>query len=278
MFSRAIVQSGGGYDEADLVRERDDMESIVNKCLEHLGWSFDDLLTRPATEVFDSMEKAARETADGFEVGYFQPFIDGYTLPDVPGKLIAEGKYRDVPIAVGTVTGDAWMFSRKVKDSFTSDKQFRGFSLAPSQAWASENVRLGRTPIYTYYMMKTQPVDPENPMTGAKSKAPVWGRQTPHFSDVPYIFGTLDRSKMEFKDDDYELAEAMQIYWTNFCKNGIPGGGDNIPEWTPYTNESRLTLVLGDDGIAMKQVVESEIEQECIDITIRKPGMLSSLD
>lgn len=115
-------------------------------------------------------------------MGYLQPFIDEYSILDVPGKLIAQGRYTDIPIICGTVAGDSWMFSRKVKAQLREQAYFRGFSYAPSQAWAQWQVKTGGTPIYTYYMDRKQP---PRPMKAFKRGGP------------PY---------------DYKLSDAMMTY------------------------------------------------------------------
>jgi para-nitrobenzyl esterase len=212
-------------------------------------------------------------------VGFFQPFIDGYSIVGVPGQLISQGKYMDIPIICGTVSGDAWMFSRKVKDSLPEDKAasyFKGFATAPSQAWAQDNLEKGRTPIYAYFMDRTQPAEPDRGR-GGHNKAPMWGRQTPHSSEIAYVFGTLEQKSKEFTDYDRELSDAMQTYWTNFAKTGDPNG-DGLPRWPKYEKDTPLTMHFGDDGYQAEDIVTDGIQQECYDLTKQKPGLLYSMD
>jgi carboxylesterase type B len=169
------------------------------------------------------------------------------------------------------------MFSRKVKDSFPEEKRaeyFKGFATAASQAWAQDNLEKGRPPIYTYYMDRTQPAEPDE---GGHNRAPMWGRQTPHSSEIPYVFGTLENKSAEFTDYDRVLSEVMQTYWTNFAKNGDPNA-DNLPQWPKYEKDIPLTMHFGDDGYRAENVVTDPIQQECYDLTKRKPGLLCSLD
>ncbi len=283
MFSRAIVESGGGMNEADPVRTKEDFMDVCQRSMDYLGWTLDDMMTRDPKEIFREMSRAAKETSPVFEVGFFQPFLDGYTLKEVPGKLIARGEYMDIPIICGTVAGDAWMFSRKVKDAFTSDLYFRGFSYAASQAWARKCVEDGRTPIHTYYMDRAQP---QAEGGSHFDKAPRFGSQTPHSSEIVYVFGTQDSRSDGFTDWDRELSEVMMTYWTNFAKTGDPNddgtgngaGADGLADWTPYTADEPLTMHFGDDGYGMENVVQTEEEEMCLDITADRPGILETLE
>ncbi|MCC8046911.1 MAG: carboxylesterase family protein [Clostridiales bacterium] len=286
MFSRAIIESGGGLNEADPIRPKEEFMALCERAMQHLGWTLEDMLTRDAAEVSEKMAQAAKDTAEGFEVGYFQPFLDGVSLMEVPGKLIARGEYPDIPIICGTVAGDAWMFSRKVMRQFPNDRYFRGFSYAASQAWARLCVKEGRTPIYTYYMDRTQPKKEGGPTHG---RAPAYGAGTPHSSEIVYVFGTLDSRSKGFGELDSELSEAMQTYWTNFAKTGDPNKdpnkdatedltGEGICRWEPYTAETPLAMHFGDEGYQMTDLVETDAERLALKITEEHPGLLTSLE
>ncbi|MCD8021773.1 MAG: carboxylesterase family protein, partial [Lachnospiraceae bacterium] len=221
LFSRAIVESGGGLNEADPIRPKEEVMGVCERAMKHLGWTLEDMLTRDATEIYAKMEQAAKDTAEGFEVGFFQPFIDEISLTDVPGRLIAQGACMDIPVICGTVAGDAWMFSRKVMNQLPSDRYLRGFSYAASQAWADVCVKEGRRPIYTYYMDRTQPKREGGP---THSRAPKYGASTPHSSEIVYVFGTLENRSNGFAAWDQELSETMQTERKYLEKPGHPPG------------------------------------------------------
>ena len=54
-------------------------------------------------------------------------------------------------------------------------------------------------------------------------------------------------------EDDALLSQEMSAYWANFAKNLDPNG-KGLPQWTPYTLESKKRLRLGLDT-KMDQVV-----------------------
>lgn len=275
LMQRAIIESGGGLNEGDLVRSRADFTQMCQSAMEHLGWTEQDVLTRPAKEAANALHTAARERSPSFEVAFFQPFVDGIVLTDVPGKLIAAGQYMDIPIICGTVAGDSWMFSRKVRTQLENNENyFRAFSYAASEAWAQQQARTGRTPIFTYYFDRKQPVEGGGfHMTNGK---PPFGAATPHSSEIAYVFGTLDARKGIYTNYDRVLSDVINRFWINFAASGDPNG-DKLPWWPKYTTETPQAMHFGNETFQAERMVQNEEEQWIIDLTIAHPGMLEHL-
>lgn len=276
LFSRAAIHSGGGLNEADPVRPKDEFTGICKKCMEYLGWTYEDIMTRDAEEINAALDGAARATVPGHAVGYFQPFVDGYSLTDVPGKLVKEGKYADIPILSGTVAGDAWMFSRLVRDQLNDNvNYFRGFSFSPELAWAIWNNQCGRTPIYTYYMDRKQPEGRGHSMQ--RNGPPPFGATTPHSSDIAYVFGTLSKRNSSYKEYDYELSRVMLRYWINFAQTGDPNG-NGLPDWPQYTEERPLTMHFAEEYYKAEDIIFNDEERAVLEHTILHPGMLDTAE
>lgn len=274
LFSRAVPESGGGLNEGDRVRTREDFEGLCRKSMDYLGWTVEDIMTRDAAEVNDELNRAVREIAPTHEVGYFQPFVDGYTLTEVPGVKIANGDFWDMPIMVATVAGDSWMFSRNVRAQLEGNSDyFRAFSYSPSQAWAQHQLENGRRPLYTFWLDKKQPEKDR----GYRHGQPPYGSWAPHGSEIGYVFGTLAERGLPFDEGDVKISEILTRYWVNFAAAGDPNG-EGLPVWTPYTKEAPLTMHVGDEGCRMEQIVLTEDEQHVLDYTKAHPGMLCSLE
>lgn len=274
LFSRAVPESGGGLNEGDRVRPREEFEDLCKKSMDYLGWTLEDIMTRDASEVNDELNRAVRAVATTHEVGYFQPFVDGYTLTEVPGVKIARGEYWDMPILVATVAGDSWMFSRNVRSLLGDNSNyFRAFSYSPSQAWAQYQLENGRRPLYAFWLDKKQPEKPR----GYTHGQPPYGSWAPHGSEIGYVFGSLAERGLPFDDKDVEISNILTQYWVNFAATGDPNG-EGLPQWTLYTRETPLTMHVGEGGCNMDQIVLTADEQKVLDYTKTHPGMLCSLD
>lgn len=276
LFSRAVAESGGGLNEADLVRPKEEFMQMCQRCLAHVGWTMEDLMTRNAEEINDTLDGAVREIMPIWEVGFFQPYADGQVLKDVPGKSIWAGDYMDIPIMCGTVAGDAWMFSRKIRTELEGRTNcFRGFSYAGQVAWAQHQVRTGRSPIYAFYMDREQPQTHQE--TLYRHGEPPYGARTPHCSEISYIFGSLDTLGKPYSEYDYALSDAMARYWINFAKTGNPNG-EGLPCWPLYTKQTPYVMHFGNEGYGAEDIVLTEDERRAVEYTEKHPGMLESLE
>ncbi len=274
MFSRAVAHSGGGLNEADVCRSAADFTDMCVRTLEHVGWTMEDMMTRPAQEIFDTMMPAVSETMADGDLKYFQPFIDGYALTDVAGVNIYNGNYHDdVAVMCGTVAGDSWMFTRKVREELAGNNNyFKAFALSPSVAWGRHNVKTGCDPIYSYYMDRKQP---PRKIGYYSHGEPPFGADTPHACELAYIFGTLRDER--FTDYDYALAETLRAYWTNFAKTGDPNG-EGLPQWPLFTAETPLTMHFGETDVKAENLVENEEMERVMRFSENTPGMLESLE
>jgi para-nitrobenzyl esterase len=275
LFNRVAVQSGGGLNEADPVRSFDELCEIGDKCLDRLGWTVDDILTKDANEVNTALCTTAKEFASG--IGIFQPCVDGYSITEVPGVLISKGEYpENVDVICGTVCGDAWMFCREVcAEIGKNDPLLRAFSYSPSQAWGDLTVKTGRKPIHTYYIERTQP-KPKGGMHMGRDGVYRYGMNCPHSSEIVYVFGTLDVKSDEFTDYDREVSGLIMKYWTNFAKTGDPNG-EGLPTWPVYAAETPVSFHVSDDGYAVEPIVDSDEGRQVIELTQKKPGMLMEM-
>jgi carboxylesterase type B len=244
--------------------------------MELLGWTVDDLMQRDSQEITVKMIEAADKVTCHKELFIFQPCIDGYSITEVPGVLIKEGKFpRDVSLMCGTVSGDSWMFSRKVRKELTGDAEAqRAFSYSPQIAWGRTQIANGLRPLYSYYFEHIRP--------GEKPKLTPDGLSqllAHHGAEIAYVFGNLDAlaDRFNWQEYDYKLSLAMLTYWVNYAKTGNPNG-EGLPQWPPFTKDAPLTMNFRDDGFDMRDLVDNERAEQVIRFTIDNPGMLETLE
>ncbi|MCD8341765.1 MAG: carboxylesterase family protein [Clostridiales bacterium] len=275
LFQKAIIQSGGGLNEADLMRPKEEFQQMCDAILAQLGWTVQDLMTRDALELSEALSEAAQTLLAGKEVGFFQPFLDGVVLKEAPGVAIHNQQYADVPIICGTVSGDSWMFSRKGLPELLkvgNESYYRGFAISSHQAWGRLQATWNRkAPFYAYYFERTQPVRPGQP-----TRASHFGGKTPHSSEIAYVFGTLD-TRGGYAEADYAASRCMTRYWANFAKRGNPNG-DGLQDWPAYTKDTPVALHFTDGGIQAENIVLDEDENKVLTFVQHTPGMMTSLD
>jgi len=269
LFRRVIIQSGGSLDEADLVRPHEELSDISRRSMESAGLTLEDVLHGDAHTLQVKLSEAARQFAPE-EVAVFQPCVDHHVLPDVPSVLVAQGKYDEsIDIIMGTVSGDGWMFSRKIRSQILDRTDLlKAFAYAPGITWGQHQTETGRRPIYTYFFERTQ-----------KEQRPArdgsYNGNAPHSSELPYIFGTLEVKGI---DDpfDKELSRQMMEYWLHFARTGDPNGA-GLTRWEPYTAEHPCALHFTDDGTVFEAIGDNDASRRIVRYTIEHPGMLTDL-
>lgn len=100
----------------------------------------------------------------------------------------------------------------------------------------------------TYAYWFTDNDAPINPTYGALAALSAffnlgnWGLGASHSFEIQYIFGTV-QDHDNVTGDQVDLSNRMIAYWTNFAKNGAPGGG-----WTVYNGTNIRNLNPADDS------------------------------
>lgn len=105
--------------------------------------------------------------------------------------------------------------------------------MAPLLFWADARTRTAGQRIYPYLYEHPAPV----------SAPPSWG--TFHTSEVPYIFGVLDRARRPYSGADERIAVQLQGYWLNFIRSGDPNGGA-LPRWPRFAKGATQVMGIGD--------------------------------
>lgn len=228
-FQRAIVMSGFFFTEGWQAKPIHQAEAHGKRICEELGLSVQDLLTMDAQKLTDRFyfdENGNRANTGFNSMGYID---DQYFLNKLPAAALMSGDVNPVPLMIGTVFGDANLFRWDGAEPKVGETV--GYSVAAAEA----RLCSGLTPAYTYCFDRNLPGNEECPPNHAY-----------HSSDLWYVFGTLGRSRRPMTGRDFDLANEVMDYWTNFAKMGNPNGG-NRPQWNAYTKETPHVMVFGDE-------------------------------
>jgi para-nitrobenzyl esterase len=212
----------------------------------------------------NNIDELRKKTADELinANGNFGPVTDGYVIPLDVFSAFKNGKFNDVTMMAGWVTGDGSiagnhtvspeMYQEEAakvygENSGTYLKYFPGntddqvststklfglmqFAGLPAFLWAG----FASKPAYLYEFSHV-PVDkPDFPNYGAF-----------HTSEVPFALHTLHLWKRPWRDVDFAVEKTMNDYWVNFVKNGNPNG-EGVPEWKVYDKPSGNVMEIGD--------------------------------
>jgi para-nitrobenzyl esterase len=195
------------------------------------------------------------------------PVVDGWLIPEDPGKVFAAGKQIDVPVLTGSNRDESFGGNPKsaaefveqarkrfgdLADAFLklypadSDEQAREsafYSGRDEMAFIMRNwARLAEKPgkkAFVYYFTEQPPRLPN--ARGPFAPGP-HGSAT-HVSEILYAFGHLDGSRT-WTDSDRQVADEMSSYWVNFAKNGNPNG-KGLKQWPVYDGKNQSVMVFG---------------------------------
>jgi para-nitrobenzyl esterase len=255
LFVKAIGQSGAAFAARGLtfnsLAERKQSDAEFAK--PSLGsTSLKDLRAIPAQKVLDESLKA------GGAKLRFAPSVDGYFLPESVPAIFAAGKENRVSLLAGwnhdenglleNVLNDPppaaklqaiakknfpnnWQEFLRLYPSGSDSEATRslmdfngdGFIAWPTWRWLEAAASTGK-PVYRYRFDLSLPNDVAGkPDVGAY-----------HSAEIEYVFGTLDSKTVKpWRAEDRALSDLMQIYWSNFARNGDPNA-TGLPVWPVY--------------------------------------------
>lgn len=257
LFERAIGESSA-WSTASVARLNtlSEAEEAGVKLADGLGaHSLAELRAQPA----DTILKAGRGAG---------PVVDGWLIPEDPGKVFAEGKQIDVPVLTGSNRDESFggnprsaeQFIEQVRKRYgdladaylklypaSSDEQARESAFYSGRDemafvmrnWAHLASKSGKTKSYVYYFTEQPPVVP-----GARGPfAPGPHGSATHVSEILYVFNHLDNSRT-WTDADHQVADEMSSYWVNFATTGDPNG-KGLAKWPVYKSKSSDVMVFG---------------------------------
>jgi len=279
LFAKAIVQSGsfGVAGAASMYQPLAEGEAWGVKACEILGKSVSDLRSMSGLEAHQALKYAEANGAGPMP----RLLMDNYLFPASPAEAFASGKAANVPVMVGSVSGDSGLFPQpklapdELKrhtlsqqlgsrlDEFLSRYSLEGEGgviadalLQAGPALGDKAVALGQSlhgkpPVFVYFF---DPYIPEKNIVSFVQDGIAY-----HSAEMWYIFGVLDRCWRRFDGRHHDLSQHMTDYWTNFASSGNPNGS-GLPCWPAFTSEQQQILRLNE-----RRITDENVQSEAID-------------
>jgi para-nitrobenzyl esterase len=259
LFLRAIVESDPMFGMNDPTQTLAQSEQGGARFADALGaHTLAELRMLPGPELVQAIGVNGSK-AVGFGL---RPNVDGHVLPrDLP-EMIATGRGNGEAILIGTnfdegtqllqpttpeglaalakrrfgaqadMVADLYKGSDGSSATAAQDRMQSDYLLAASAREALVLAGQGK-PAYAYRFTRAAPgSDPIK--VGAF-----------HSAELAYVFGTQASIERPWQPRDRELAEQLQLYWTNFARSGDPNG-NGLPAWPRFAAGSETVMEFGD--------------------------------
>lgn len=257
LFDRAIAQSAYMISTPELKTARFGAPSA-----EDAGAGLSRTLQAPSLRVLRGMDP--QTLTDRAAIGGFSPFgaIDGKVLPAQLINVFDQGRQAKVPVLAGFNSGEirslrmlapptpasAADYERTIRDRY-GDLADAFLRLYPSSDMGESILANSRDALYGW---TSERLVRSQTAAGQPSFLYLFDHGYPaaddanlhafHAAELPYMFGTLDRTpprwpRIPRTDRETSLSDAMVSYWAGFVRDAQPRA-DAAPVWEPYGSEA----------------------------------------
>jgi para-nitrobenzyl esterase len=265
LFHRVIGQSGPVVDAPPLAEMEKKGEDLARKLIP---------ASQPVIEGLRALPAADLQKATGQGLAFLGAtlgvVVDGWVFPESPMRVFVAGKEHRIGLLLGSNARELqrpfFPMSGTLAQAITeqygplADRALALYGLSGGQEppadpvlgaalaqWATDSqFRCGAVAQLVWhtgagnsgYQFEFARVAPGREANGAG-----------HGTEVPYVFGNLDRVNNPPKYDaaDQKVSELMQKYWTNFAKTGDPNSA-GLPKWPKFDPAERGYLEFNADG------------------------------
>jgi para-nitrobenzyl esterase len=279
LFHKAIVQSGGGWNEA-VTREAAIEDGV--RAARAAGLPADataeQLRALPA-ERLAYLGLTSLNTAD------FGPIRGDAALPSSPVLAFARGEEARIPLLIGANSFEASLLVdynvpasvalgpyapeiAEVRRVYAGVGE--GDRLA-QEVWATETflaparwvarLHSRRAPTWLYHF--------DYVAAAHRSFAPYGA---PHGGELLYVFGSYEKVPYmgaTFEERDREVARALGDYWVAFARSGDPAVAGR-PAWPAFTADRDVTLVFGETIAARPGLLKARLDYHTAHFERRK--------
>lgn len=201
------------------------------------------VLPRQLVETFDRGEQAHVPLMTGFTSGEIRTMRSILNPPPPHGSQFDTARYEAAIRANYGELADTFLKlypATNIEESILAAAR-DGFFAWTSQRLVRHQSALG-LPAYLYYFDHGYPAADDGGMHGF------------HASEVPYMFGTIDRvtalwPKIPDTSVERDLSAAMVDYWASFARSGVPSAR-NQPAWPPHDKDAAYMIFAGKPRVA----------------------------
>ena len=268
LFQRAIIESG----PCDTGTEKAEAMAQGDAFLAALGCKDDaDPLECARGKPIEDVMSALPTSVDfffGANASWF-PVIDGWNLPDTPGKLLGEGKFEKVPVVLGSNGDEGTLFMYLAGEAGKIPDDAAFLALAEQLVPGKGAEVVAHYPTATYGSAQAAAaasvgdaafVCPSRRTARAIAKAGVdtylyhftyspEGALLPnmgsfHSAEVKYVLGNPSQLLPKpLTDEELPLSATMMGYWSRHAEAGDPNGKDAVA-WPKYDAAADESIVL----------------------------------
>ncbi|WP_370338743.1 carboxylesterase/lipase family protein [Parvularcula marina] len=286
LFSKAIVQSGGGSQQAACAWAECGGKSSASS--QGVVWAADQGLEDPTAEELRALPAEAILSFAPLSSGMgFGPMIDGEVITGNVLDRIGEGVVSDISVIIGSNSNESSVLAafgqsperaaevlgaglEMIRGVYTQDRELTDEELsseimrdaifgAPARR-AAVAMQAKGLPVWRYYYDYVMTRRRENSL-GAN-----------HGAEIPMVFGTISTVPLIGRlatDEDREHSRMMNEMWANFAIHGAPSIEGEV-DWPAIDAEANPALVINGTGAHL----ETDFQKATLDLQDRLAAMV----